>query len=285
MLNITEFIQITQFGIDKDTFDRFYHNLQDDIPIYLNKNIIKWCGYEGDLRHQKEQFIKIINSNDIPIIELNNTEYVEFYGKIKLKQSDKNSDTNSEITDIDYSTLYPDPKTFNSKAHKTKHILIMPDDFKKVVIMLKTKKGNRIRDHFINLCNLLELYWMYQCKFYKKSYDKDIKNLKQMQHIKEYTKLKAIQELEEYLNNKYKIGCIYFIHEDNNYKYAKIGYTYNLKKRLQELQIGNMRKLYVYKSYYISFPQIEESRLHNLYNLNKVKGEWFKLNLNDIFKN
>ena len=165
MLDINEFIQTVNFEIDEDTFDRFYHNLQDDIPIYLDENIIKWCGYEGELFNQKRRFMELIQSNGISIIELNNTEYVEFCNSVYQTSPDDKSDTNSENTDIDYSTLYPDPKTFNSKAQRTKHILIMPDDFKKVVMMLKTKKGNQIREYYISLEKLIKIYMEYQLQF------------------------------------------------------------------------------------------------------------------------
>ena len=66
---------------------------------------------------------------------------------------------------------------------------------------------------------------------------------------------------------------IYFITEDNNTKYVKIGYTNNLSRRLRELQIGNPRKLSVY--FVMKGNKQAELELHKAFKDYRGIGEWF----------
>jgi hypothetical protein len=47
----------------------------------------------------------------------------------------------------------------------TKHILIMPDDFKKVVMRLPTTKGGEACDYFIQFEKIVNIYFKYQREF------------------------------------------------------------------------------------------------------------------------
>ena len=66
---------------------------------------------------------------------------------------------------------------------------------------------------------------------------------------------------------------IYFITEDNNTEYVKIGYTNNLSRRLRELQIGNPKKLSVY--FVMKGDKQFELELHKTFKDYRGIGEWF----------
>ena len=58
--------------------------------------------------------------------------------------------------------------------------------------------------------------------------------------------------------------------------FIKIGFSNNIKKRMGQLQGGNPFKLYligvIYNKWY-------ERELHSIFKHLKIRGEWFKLNI------
>jgi hypothetical protein len=44
-LTLETFIIATEFKIDEWSMKKFYYNIQDDLPIYLDESTIKWIGY------------------------------------------------------------------------------------------------------------------------------------------------------------------------------------------------------------------------------------------------
>jgi hypothetical protein len=83
-----------------------------------------------------------------------------------------------------------------------------------------------------------------------------------------------IKELDENLNKKYRVGCVYYIKCGD---YTKIGYTFNLPERLRTLQIGNPTELIVVKTILCQFPHIRERTLHLKYQQYHVRGEWYDM--------
>lgn len=151
MLTIKEFINKTEYPIDKFMVDNFFHNLDDDIPIYVNSDLIEWCGYLGELKKQKQSFQKLLQyfkeNKDYWIYS--NSEYSEYYNQGTL-----------EGTLINMSN-YPNPSEFE-KITNIKHIIVTTECFKKILMMLKTNKADQIRDYYIGLENLIKIYAKYQ---------------------------------------------------------------------------------------------------------------------------
>lgn len=259
-LKISDFVILTKFPIDLKMLDMFWNNFNKDCPIYLDDNLIRWLGYQGELRTMKGNFLKFVRNNDISIIVYNQLEYSKFFNK---------QINNGNIID-----RYIDPKNINKKANNINHILIDVYDFKKLVLMLKTTNGDRLRNHFISMDYLLQTYLKYQCEYEKIHYEKEIEKIKKSVTNIRYTRLQQINELEKELEQRYKIGVIYFITDGN---FVKIGYCYNLKNRLEELQVGSPLKLYVRRHYLSEYPYLEEQRLHEEYKEFHLRGEWFKL--------
>jgi len=76
-----------------------------------------------------------------------------------------------------------------------------------------------------------------------------------------------------------KPGCVYFISDG---EYIKIGWTYNLPKRLATLQTSNARRLNVVRSIICLDPESFELRLHDKFADKLVLGEWFNITVFDV---
>ena len=76
-------------------------------------------------------------------------------------------------------------------------------------------------------------------------------------------------------------GVVYFIYMENNLSMFKIGYSTNLNKRLESLQIGNPFLLCVYKTIENVSRKIE-THLHQFFSDKHIRGEWFAITLDMI---
>jgi hypothetical protein len=271
LLSLSEFIKITNMKINKYMVDKFFHSIKDDIPIYLDNDLIKWCGYAGEIYTQKQHLLKLIKKNEINTIELNNNEYEQFRKNLYIQDE----------SGTDFSKIYPEVDKAHGKG-KTRHILVMPDSFYMILIRLPTSVGHIVAEHYINLSNIIKLYWKYQAAFYKNKFEDEVRQVCMLPHNIEYSRQQKIKELEMNLDKKYRIGCVYFIHEYDNLNYFKIGWCYNLKSRLSELQTANRRLLKVYKYYFTQFAYDEEQHLHQLFEANRTLGEWFNISYDRI---
>jgi hypothetical protein len=162
------------------------------------------------------------------------------------------------------------------------YILITKKNFKKLCMKMQTKEGENIRDYFMEIENLLLIYLKYQCECEKISYNKIIEEIKEMKHIKEYSKIKNEERIKYKEELEKKEGYVYYINEEEDLNYFKIGYTYDVKERLEDLQTGNRRKLKIYYKKLIKKPENEETRLHKKFKKYKILNEWYKININMI---
>ncbi len=121
---------------------------------------------------------------------------------------------------------------------------------------------------------LIHLYMKYQCMCSNLSYEQEIKKIGTMHHNKNYTRMMRINELEDKLKKKNRVGCVYFISDGD---YTKIGYTYYLPKRMEVLQISNARKLTLVYSYLTIAPKEDETAMHLKYASSHISGEWYDL--------
>ena len=71
-------------------------------------------------------------------------------------------------------------------------------------------------------------------------------------------------------------GLVYFIHEEGEMNVFKIGYTTNLKKRLESLQTAHYRLLQVYATIE-NVPRQKETEPHQLFKKKHIRGEWFAI--------
>lgn len=110
--------------------------------------------------------------------------------------------------------------------------------------------------------------------------------------VKNYDNKNIAFDLQEKIIESQKLpnkkGFIYLVSDG---EFTKIGGTsYDVKKRLLELQTGNAKKLKIIGSYKCNYLNITEKLIHNDFKDKKILNEWFKLDdidckkiLNDKF--
>jgi hypothetical protein len=256
-MTIKEFIKVSEFPIDNFMVDNFFNNLNDDIPIYITNELIEWCGFNAkSFDNKKREFNRILENfkEGKDFSYYSNKEYENYYEKSIYKN-------------------YPNPIEFKGK-NKTKHLILTVECFKMILMMLNTPKVYTIRKHYLMLEKLIFTYMKYQCLISGLNYRKEIDELKNFPHVKKYSKLQRLNELELKLREQYRVGVIYFITDG---EFTKIGYTFNLPERLSSLQTANPKELRIKKYYFVQFPYEEEQRLHLKYKSNRIRGEWFCL--------
>lgn len=182
MLTIKEFIQATGYELEEILpFDTMWHSFHQNIPIYLNDELIRAFGYKGELKEQKKSILYLVEKYKIHTISLENDEYEKFTRGNFLSPNDENTENkqqndenehksenkndleNNDNTEdmIDFTRFYPELTNVQRKS-KPKHILIMPDDLKKIWLVVNTEKGDKIRQYSIALDKLFHYYSKYQ---------------------------------------------------------------------------------------------------------------------------
>jgi hypothetical protein len=264
LLTMREFIEKTEFNIHPETFDILFTNINDEgIPIYIDASILEWMGYST-----KQKLTKHIERNfeeDIDYKILKNNAYADFLEEEKEK-----------IVATQYTNL-PEPST-NSSANTIKHLIVMPDAFRLLCMMINTDKGKYIKKYYTVLEKLIKAYFIYQCSFKELCYKEEINKLKKLPHIIQYKHQQNKIRLHEEIKNINKVGCVYFIQEEIT-KNIKIGYTFNLPNRICELQTANSQKLHVIKVIECKKPRDKEQELHKLHKKYHIRGEWYKADI------
>ena len=188
-----------------------------------------------------------------------------------------------ETKKIRYSDLntpnsnFPDPASGTS-ARSIKHLIVMPDAFKSLCMMINTEKGKQIKQYYLSLEKLIQSYFIYQSTFKGLLYKTELQQLKNLQHIQKYTQSENRIRLNKEIKNYNKIGTVYYIQEEIS-KNIKIGYTYNLSNRLVALQIGNSQKLNIVHTINCRNPYDVEQNLHKENKTYHIHGEWYMSNV------
>lgn len=262
MLSIKDFIKVTKLELpDVLSADLMWNTFKLGIPVYITEELIRAFGYKGELKKQTQLLLNLVNKHNIPIIKWDNKEYKQFLNDIK---------------DTIYNKYYPEvtKKQLKSKPY---HYMLQYKDLKYLLLSVSTINGENIRKYFICIEEIFFLYHLYQCYYNNICPYEEICYIYNMPHIKKYNRILKVRALDKELEDRYKIGVIYFICSIDNPYMVKIGYTFNLSKRLCELQIGNYKTLIVKDYYFTQFPAHEEARVHQLYNTKRIRGEWFDM--------
>ena len=154
LLTMKEFIDITGFEVDSKTFDILFMNINDEgIPIYINADMLNWMGYTGEEKLQKRNFKELLQQNfeksDYKLLK--NTEYKTFI---------KNEIKGAELRTLNF----PEPAVGASARSKT-HLIVMPEAFRHLCMMINTNKGKQIRKYYTTLEKLIKSYNLYQTMF------------------------------------------------------------------------------------------------------------------------
>jgi hypothetical protein len=256
-MTFKQFVLFNNIELDTIMVDKIFHNIRNDIPIYMDEPMIEYFGYSGLMKEQRRCLVRLINDNFIEYQNqlwhsYKNTEYIEFCEK-----------THKSLV------LYP-PAPTGRGTSTTKHLLVMPKLFKAMLMLCQTERGKRIRNYFLDMEEVMILYIKYQCKFEKLEFETEYKKMFSSQ----YTRQRAILEFDKNIQNKYRIGCVYYIQEEKT-KNIKIGWCWKLQKRLSNLQVANSQELSVIKYELTQFPYKREQELHLIYKDSHIKGEWY----------
>jgi hypothetical protein len=253
-MTFVQFIEFNKITLDECKLSKFSHNLNNNLPIYINDYMISYFGYGGKMKYQKQCVKELIEENfseykDILYYIHDNENYTKF-----LKNLEKS------VEDI-----YP-PVPVGECKSPVKHTLIMPTLFKEILMKCQNIKGNRYRNGFIEIYATFMLYFKFKC-MYKNIYIKE-----------EYNKLVSLEQCVLYSDRsfvkKYKIGCVYFIQAIES-KYINIGWCWNLYKRLSELQFVNPQKLKIIKSELCQFPYLRERELRKEHEIYHIMDNWY----------
>jgi hypothetical protein len=156
LMTIKEFIDTTEFNIHAETFDILFMNINDeDIPIYIDNDMLDWMGYSGEKKTKLLALKKHIKRNfeDSDYKILKNSEYNEFFKEETKKNPGSQLSTPK--------SNFPDPADMlivNGKLH----LIVMPDAFRSLCMMINTDKGKQIRKYYITLEKLIKSYNLYQ---------------------------------------------------------------------------------------------------------------------------
>jgi hypothetical protein len=228
-------------------------------------------GYSGEKKTKLLALKKHIKRNfeDSDYKILKNSEYNEFF----KEESKKNKGAGVHT----FKSNFPDPANMLIVNGKT-HLIVMPDAFRSLCLMINTDKGKYIKQYYIALEKLIQAYFIYQSTFKGMCYKKELFELKNLHHIKTYTLTQNKIRLNDEINNHNKLGFVYYIQEELT-KNVKIGYTYNLPNRLISLQVGNSQKLTIVRTINCKNPYATEQKLHKENKKYHIHGEWYMNNV------
>jgi len=126
----------------------------------LSPMVLQWFGYEGEIRDQKKAFMRMLQRNVISYSELSQKdEEIELYSTIKEELQ-----------------LLP----HDGARSRAKFLIMKPKDLKMAIMQLKTKNGNKIREYYIELEDLLKLYVEYTLYFNHRESQRKITDLEKM---------------------------------------------------------------------------------------------------------
>ena len=143
-ISIQEFVNKRKYNIDHLFVDKVFNNMRDNIPILLDDKMIRWCGYEGKIRRAKERMRNTLKSNNLLYIDKTYKE-LTCHGE---QWQVENENMEPRILKI------------------TSFILMMPEEFKKLCMILQTEKGKQIRQYYLEVEKILKDYAEHQ-KYHK----------------------------------------------------------------------------------------------------------------------
>ena len=160
LLDILKFIDVVDFKLNKTMFDYFWQIVVENQCSMITTLILEWFGYEGDARVQRQNFKRMLKNSNICYREL----------------TQKDEELKAYPRALEELHLLP-----HEGARSCAKFLVMePDDFKRALMQLKTKKSNEIRDYYMDMEKLLKLYVEYTLYFNHRESQRKITGLEQM---------------------------------------------------------------------------------------------------------
>jgi hypothetical protein len=172
-MKFNEFVQFNDIDLDTIKVDKFFHNLENDIPLLLDEKLISYFGYSDDMPEETQsQIRKKKKKSKEGVVNLFETNFLEYqnhlwwtYSSDEYKNflwselSDHKNIKNLSPEMIE--KLYPLVK---KKGRQPNYILIMPKLFKEGLMLCQTTKGKQVRRFYIDMLDVFNLYVKYQNK-------------------------------------------------------------------------------------------------------------------------
>ncbi|CCV02313.1 hypothetical protein IIV30_118R [Invertebrate iridescent virus 30] len=176
LLDIIQFVEVTKFKLNMVMFDYFWQVMIGNRRVHVHPAVLEWFGYEGEIKEQRKNFVRMLKRNNISFNEL--------------------TSSNEEIKQ--YPTIQQELVTYNEGAKAcAKFLIIEPDNLKMAIMQLKTKNGDTIRQYYIDLEKLLKLYTEYTLYFNHRESQRKITDLEQMMANMDLKMQKQEEEREQ----------------------------------------------------------------------------------------
>jgi hypothetical protein len=179
-MNFKDFVEFNSIDLDTIFVDKMFHNLDNNIPIYMDQTMIEYFGYSGKLLDQRKRIYELIDTNFLEYQDklwwaYSNKKYIEY------RESLLSGHPVNKLLDkpIDIDTVYPPTQTGRGKSN-ARHTLIMPKLFKEMLMLCQTNKGKQIRRFYIDMLDTIDIYLKYQNTQLITQKDDKIDELKQL---------------------------------------------------------------------------------------------------------
>jgi hypothetical protein len=176
-MSLREFIEASEFPIEKVNVDKFFNGMRHDMEVLIDDTTLQWMGYSGDTAGKRKtafkRDLKRTDPDGTTSRELGFDDLNQFRQDLLLKSTakkllrsdlDEKSDPSEPLmipTKEEITESYPvQPETHQSSQQK--FYLLKPRLLKKIMMSLKTKKGDEIREYFVTLDELVMSYDTYQ---------------------------------------------------------------------------------------------------------------------------
>jgi hypothetical protein len=300
MLTLLEYIETTEFPIDMDVFREVGTIDNDQVLILLSERLVRFIGFEGTLSRQKSKIVSLLKARfrqDRDFHIYSRTEYKERYLALVERQAaavqsiePQSLATSSRVSASSrvaassrlpvvpqvpaVHVALPSPRKRTPRGYK--YVLLAPKVFKLMCMIANTPNTARIRTYFAQMEELSVRYLRYQCDYWRQSFTEAHSKLEKMEHNVDHTfKLKLAQFKQHHIEYN-REGFIYFVHQADS-SFVKIGYAYDVPRRLADLRVSNPKRLILILYYFARFPRMEELFVHRLYRSYSRGGEWYEL--------
>jgi hypothetical protein len=144
LLNIEEFMTVIGFVKDPVMTNYFWQAMVKKQGTHIDTLLLECLGFEGDFKTQQAHVKRFIKSNGISLLEL----------------------SSSDTRISEYPTIKEEMKDLKANVIANRKWLIIDHrDFKKAIMKLNTKNGDKIREYYICLEELIKMYLEYSLYF------------------------------------------------------------------------------------------------------------------------
>lgn len=154
MLSITEYLSENHHNIDDLYLGKFWSNITDDLWIYIDNELISWLDYK-DVKKGKEKVLKFLKKDFIEDDD---------YKLLTNDEFDINNFCSPAAGGQTNSTKIPINEEKRG-AHNKLYIIVSPNSFKELCMLVGTKKSKEIKRYYINLEKVFKSYLSYQNEF------------------------------------------------------------------------------------------------------------------------